>query len=175
MVRCLYFPMSCGFLGMRAGRSPLRPSGPEIAHGTAYSPCIAIRRRRRPSPYIMGVGSHVITFEALSAFTRATACQPAAPPRGTCVSKTPTAWLAPPPLRLLPAGARAGLAAAGITLPFNGAHIKKSNIMIMRKSGTRYGAAWYPSVSSGTFQKADERAHRNCYDSGKYDRPAVST
>jgi hypothetical protein len=62
--------------------------------------------RQRPSPSPCRVGSHIMLFEACSAFTRVTACLLAGlpvqpfPPEASAVS------LPPPPLRLLPAGAK---------------------------------------------------------------------
>ena len=107
------------------GAIPLVGSSGRVAHGTASSTRFPVRQRRRPSPRNRRVGSHVQSFAACSAFTRVTACRLAAPPRGTSVSKAPTASLPPPPLRSLPAGAtqvgRTGLAPAGKTLPYHGA------------------------------------------------------
>src|SRR6516165_9463405 len=42
-------------------------------------PC---RLRRRPSPWLGRVGSHILLFEACSAFTPVTACLLAGPPSG---------------------------------------------------------------------------------------------
>jgi hypothetical protein len=62
-------------------------------------------QRRRPSPFLSRVGSHVTRFEACSAFTHVTACMLADPPRGhllKCFS--PVRYLLEP-LQVLPAGA----------------------------------------------------------------------
>jgi hypothetical protein len=67
--------------------------------GMRGSQPLDIHQQLRPSPYQWRVGSHVKSFEACSVFTRVTACQLAAPPGGTFVSKAPTASLPPPPLR----------------------------------------------------------------------------
>jgi len=83
----------------RAVAIPLVGSSGRVAHGTASSTRFPVRQRRRPSPRNRRVGSHVQSFAACSAFTRVTACRLAAPPRGTSVSKAPTASLPPPPLR----------------------------------------------------------------------------
>jgi hypothetical protein len=73
------------------------------------------RSRWQPSPQYRRVGSRIGFFEACSAFTHVTACPLARSPEVILSSKTPTASLPPPPLRLLPAGTtpcRAGLTPA---------------------------------------------------------------
>src|SRR3954463_12855609 len=61
-------------------------------------------QRRRPSPCLWRVGSHITAFGACSAFTT----RYGLPARGATLwpfpSKAPAISLPPPPLRLLPAG-----------------------------------------------------------------------
>src|SRR3954447_17053451 len=90
--------------GHAAANTPVGPLD-RIAHGTAYSTRFPLIQRRRPSPEVGRVGSHITAFGACSAFT--TRC--GLPARGAALrpfaSKAPAASLPPPPLRLLPAGA----------------------------------------------------------------------
>ena len=86
---------------------------------------LGIPQRRRPSPFIWRVGSHIKPFEACSAFTRVTACRLAAPPRRyLCLEGSDgfvTSTAAPIASGWSDRVCRAGLAPAGKTLPFHGA------------------------------------------------------
>src|SRR5205807_1719673 len=62
------------------------------------------RLGQRPSPLCGRVGSHIVLFEACSAFTQVTACLLAEPLKRSFPSKASTSLLPPSPLRLLPAG-----------------------------------------------------------------------
>src|SRR3954471_19043981 len=53
--------------------TPVGPLG-RIAREADLSPPL-LPQRLRPSPFLWRVGSHIIRFEACSAFTRVTACQ----------------------------------------------------------------------------------------------------
>ena len=64
-----------------------------------------LKLRPRPSPSLCWVGSHIVLFEACSAFTHVTACLLAESPKRPSPSKAPAVSLPSPPLRLLPAGA----------------------------------------------------------------------
>ena len=90
--------------GHAAANTPVGPLG-RVARGTAYSNRFPLTQRRRPSPELWRVGSHIIAFGACSAFT--TRC--GLSDRGAALrpfpSKAPAASSPPPPLRLLPAGA----------------------------------------------------------------------
>ena len=110
--------------GHAAANTPVGPLG-RIARGTAYSNRFPLTQRRRPSPELWRVGSHITAFGACSAFT--TRC--GLPDRGATLwpfpSKAPAASLPPPPLRLLPAGATqvpGGDCTHGRPAPYHGAH-----------------------------------------------------
>jgi hypothetical protein len=91
--------------------SPLRACCRQYPGGTA-GPCRSRGgcltpseiQRRRPSPEVWRVGSHITAFGACSAFTT----RYGLPARGATLwpfaSKAPATSLPPPPLRLLPAG-----------------------------------------------------------------------
>ena len=77
---------------------PRWPAGSDRSWVGLFQP-LPFSRRLWPSPCECKVGAHIGLFEACSTFTHVTACRFAAPPRGTFVSKAPTASLPPPPLR----------------------------------------------------------------------------
>jgi hypothetical protein len=115
--------------------SPLRTCRRQYPGGIAGSdrsrgrpiPTVPMAQRRRPSPEVWRVGSHITAFGACSAFT--TRC--GLPARGATLwpfaSKAPAVSLPPPPLRLLPAGANqvpGGDRTHGRPLPYHGAHTR---------------------------------------------------
>src|ERR1700679_857014 len=66
----------------------------------------SLHRRRRPSPFVWRVGSHIDSFEACSMFTHVAARTVRCPPEGV-FSRSASGHLSPPdPPRVLPAGAR---------------------------------------------------------------------
>src|SRR6185312_7902669 len=66
----------------------------------------SLRRRRRPSPFVWRVGSHIDHFEACSMFTHVAARTVRCPPKGV-FSRSASDHSSPPdPPRVLPAGAR---------------------------------------------------------------------
>jgi len=66
----------------------------------------SLRRRRRPSPFVWRVGSHIDAFEACSVFTHVAARTVRWPPFGA-FSRSASDHSSPPdPPRVLPAGAR---------------------------------------------------------------------
>jgi hypothetical protein len=89
-------------------------AGPCRSRGGCLTPSEI--QRRRPSPEVGRVGSHITAFGACSAFTT----RYGLPARGATLwpfaSKAPATSLPPPPLRLLPAGTtscRVGIAPTG--------------------------------------------------------------
>ncbi len=72
------------------------------------SGCVSrsLHRRRRPSPFVWRVGSHIDAFEACSMFTHVAARTVRCPPKGV-FSRSASGHSSPPdPPRVLPAGAR---------------------------------------------------------------------
>jgi hypothetical protein len=66
----------------------------------------SLHRRRRPSPFVWRVGSHIDCFEACSMFTHVAARTVRCPPIGV-FSRSASGHSSPPdPPRVLPAGAR---------------------------------------------------------------------
>ena len=57
-----------------SGRSPCHACRRHYPGGTAWTLSLVLSSQRRPSPLSDRVGSHIILFEACSAFTRVTAC-----------------------------------------------------------------------------------------------------
>ena len=99
-------------------------TGSDRSRGGLFQP-LPMTQRRRPSPEVGRVGSHITAFGACSAFT--TRC--GLPARGATLwpfaSVAPAASSPPPPLRLLPAGANqvpGGDRTHGRPLPYHGAH-----------------------------------------------------
>jgi hypothetical protein len=66
----------------------------------------SLRRRRRPSPLVWRVGSHIDCFEACSVFTRVAARTVRCPPYGAFSRGASDHSSPPDPPRVLPAGAR---------------------------------------------------------------------
>jgi hypothetical protein len=123
--------------------TPVGPLG-QIAHGTAYSTRFPVRQRRRPSPFMWRVGSHVNSFEACSAFTRVPAWRLAAPPGGTWVSKAPTVSL--PPHELSGRGTRPDLILGRLFDPPTRCAAQIPQTPICAK---RCGIRWFVSVVRG--------------------------
>jgi hypothetical protein len=63
-----------------SGRSPCHACRRHYPGGTAWLLSLGLSRQRRPSPLCDRVGSHIILFEACSAFTHVTACMRAESP-----------------------------------------------------------------------------------------------
>ena len=63
-----------------SGRSPCPACHRPYPGGTAWTRSLVLSSQHRPSPLSGRVGSHVILFEACSAFTRVTACMRAESP-----------------------------------------------------------------------------------------------
>ena len=112
-------------------------TGSDRSRGGLFQP-LPMTQRRRPSPEVWRVGSHITAFGACSAFTT----RYGLPARGATLwpfpSKAPAVLLPPPPLRLLPAGAiqvPGGDRTHGRPLPYHGAHT--SPLPLLAEGGVR--------------------------------------
>jgi hypothetical protein len=106
----------------------------------------SLHRRRRPSPFVWRVGSHIDGFEACSMFTHVAARTVRCPPIGV-FSRSASGHSSPPdPPRVLPAGAR--VCRPGLS-PGRTVHLAKAHTQKTLRAGKRPAMSGTPEAPQG--------------------------